>query len=99
MRGEISRDSVVVVSNDQISADLAAEAAILNLKSGVYYGLDPVGARIWQLLHEPRTIAQIESVLALEYDVDVNQCAIDLLAFVEKLAAEGLVEVANAPAP
>ena len=93
MRGQISRDSVVVVSSDQISADLAGEAAILHLSSGVYYGLDAVGARVWQLVHEPRSVAQIESTLVQEYDVEASQCLRDVLALLEALAAEGLVEV------
>ena len=93
MRGHISRDSVVVAATGQISANLAGEAAILNLESGVYYGLDPVGARIWRLMREPQTLAQIESVLLVEYDVDANQCAVDLLALVEALADEGLVDI------
>jgi len=89
----ISCDSVVVASIDQISADLADEAAILNLKSGTYYGLDPVGARIWRLIRDPHTVADIHSMIVAEYDVDVDQCASDVLKFVHQLAAEGLVDV------
>ena len=47
---KINDHSVVVVTKDQVSADLSGEAAILNLKSGIYYGLDNVGARIWTLV-------------------------------------------------
>ena len=54
MSQTISDRSVVVATKDQVSCDLAGEAAILNIKSGVYYGLDPVGARIWTLMQEPR---------------------------------------------
>ena len=89
----ICSDSVVVASTDQVSADLSGEAAILHLKSGIYYGLDAVGARIWQLMTEPRTIADIESAILAEYDVDVSQCASDVRSFIEGLAAEGLVDV------
>ena len=89
----ISRDAVVVASATQISADLAGEAAILNLKSGIYYGLDAVGARIWSLLREPQAVGHIQSTLVSEYDVDPNQCAADVIALLEKLSAEGLIEV------
>ena len=57
MSATISDRSVVVAAKDQVSCDLAGEAAILNIKSGVYYGLDPVGARIWSLVQEPRKVA------------------------------------------
>ncbi len=35
---KLSGQSMVVVSQDQVSCDLSGESAILNLKAGVYYG-------------------------------------------------------------
>jgi hypothetical protein len=93
MPRSICRDWLVVASTEQVSADLAGEAAILNLKSGVYYGLDPVGARIWRFIVEPRTIAEIEDVLLAEYEVEPLQCGPDVLTFIERLADEGLVKI------
>jgi hypothetical protein len=93
MRNEFARSSVVVVSGDQISADLAGEAAILNLKSGIYYSLNEMGATIWRLVHEPKTIEEIESFLIAEYDVEADRCASDVSVFVGALSAEGLVVV------
>jgi hypothetical protein len=46
MEEKITVNSIVVVTKEQVSADLSGEAAILNLKSGIYYGLDTVGASI-----------------------------------------------------
>jgi hypothetical protein len=40
---KLSGDSTVVVSQDQVSCELGGEAAILNLKAGVYYGLSKAG--------------------------------------------------------
>ena len=90
--------SVVVAAKDQVSCDLAGEAAILNIKNGVYYGLDPVGARIWSLMQEPRVVAEIQNVIAREYDVEPAQCARDLVDLLEKLLAEGLIEVKDGSA-
>lgn len=45
--------SRVVAGRAQVSCDLGGEAAILHLTTGTYYGLDPVGARIWTLLEQP----------------------------------------------
>jgi Coenzyme PQQ synthesis protein D (PqqD) len=59
MSTAISDRSVVAAAKDQVSCDLAGEAAILNIKNGVYYCLDPVGARIWSLMQEPRAVAEI----------------------------------------
>lgn len=89
----ISDRSVVVAAKDQVSCDLAGEAAILNIKNGVYYGLDPVGARIWNLMQEPRAVADIQNTITSEYDVEPERCALDLFGLLEKLLAEGLIEV------
>jgi hypothetical protein len=93
MSPTISDRSVVVATKDQVSCDLAGEAAILNVKSGVYYGLDPVGARIWNLMQEPRAVAEIQTTIADEYDVEPERCSRDLIGLLEKLLAEGLIEV------
>lgn len=42
MEEVISRNSVVVAARDQVSSDLGGEVAILDLKGGVYYGLQRV---------------------------------------------------------
>jgi hypothetical protein len=54
---------VVVASDDQISRDLDGEAVILNMKSGVYCGLNEVGAHIWQLIQEPMSVGHIRDIL------------------------------------
>src|SRR5205809_128852 len=96
---ETVKASRVVVTKDQVSCDLSGEVAILNLKSGVYYGLDAVGARIWQLIQEPRTVASIRTVLLSEYEVDPDRCERDLLLLLHALADAGLLEIRDDTAP
>ena len=93
MTEAISNGSTVVAVSEQVSCDLEGEAAILNLRQGVYYGLDAVGARIWGLIQEPRAVHQIRDTLLEEYDVEPDRCEQDLLALLRRLAEEGLVEV------
>lgn len=85
----------VAAAKEQISSDLGEEVVILNLRTGVYHGLDAVGARIWNLLQESRTVNDIQDVLLTEYDVESDRCQRDLLELLQKLADEGLVEVRN----
>jgi Coenzyme PQQ synthesis protein D (PqqD) len=89
----ISGRSVVVAVKDQVSCDLAGEVAILNIKSGVYYGLDPIGAHIWNLMQEPRQVVEIQNSIASEYDVEPERCARDVVGLLEQLLAEGLIEL------
>jgi len=86
-------ESRIVVSKDQVSCDLAGEAAILNLKNSVYYGLDPVGARVWSLIQEPKTFAEIRDTLLGIYDVDSLKLESDLRALLTELAEQGLIDI------
>ena len=99
MNEMLAGGSTVVMAKEQLWCDLAGEVAILNLRNGVYYGLDPVGARIWNLIQTPRTVNEVRDTLVSEYDVDLDCCAQDLLALLQALAAEGLIEVKNEAAP
>ncbi len=83
----------IQASSEQVSCDLAGEAAILDLQNGVYYGLDPVGARIWELIQTPREVREIVSQLLDEYDVEPGQCENDVLALLDQLSQRGLIEV------
>jgi len=89
----VSGDSTVVAAKDQVSSDLGGEVAILDLKAGVYYGLDAVGARIWSLIQEPRTVNEIRDILLEEYEVEPERCERDLLVLLQRLADERLIEV------
>lgn len=97
MNAVLSRRSVVVAAKDQVSCDLAGEAAILNIKNGVYYGLDPVGARIWKLIQQARSVDEVREALVEEYEVESERCEQDLITLLEKLLAEGLIEVKDGP--
>lgn len=89
----LSDESRIAVSADQVSCDLAGEAAILNLKNSVYYGLDPVGASVWSLIQEPKTVAEIREALLGIYDVDSSQVESDLQSLLTQLSEQGLIEI------
>jgi hypothetical protein len=93
MGAPLSTQSVVVASTDQVSCPLGEESAILNLKNSVYYGLDPVGARVWTLLKEAKSVSALRDTLLEEYDVEAERCERDLLELLEKMRGEGLIEV------
>jgi hypothetical protein len=68
------------------------ETVILNLESGTYYGLDPVGARMWRLLGEGKSLGEVCEILLEEYAVAREQLEADLLKLAEELANNGLVD-------
>src|ERR1700722_1501510 len=98
MDAVLSVHSIVVAASEQVSCPLGEESAILNLKNSMYYGMNPVGTRIWTLLKEPRSVEQLRDTLLNEYQVDAGLCERDLLELLEKMKNEGLIEVRSAAA-
>lgn len=90
---KLAREAVIVAAREQISCGLSGEAVILQLQTGVYYGLNPVGAKVWELVQQPRTVAEIRDALVAEYTVDPETCERDVERLVEDLASRKLVEI------
>ena len=94
----IPDSATVAVTDRQVSTDVEGEAVILHFEAGIYYGLDGVGARVWEWLRSPVTVSELQARLVSEYEVDPAQCAADLRNLLQELADAGLVEVADAGA-
>jgi hypothetical protein len=55
--------------------------------------MNPVGARVWDLLKQPQSVTELRNALLDEYEVDEVRCGDDLLALLETMRSEGLIEV------
>jgi hypothetical protein len=87
----VQLDASVSIPDDVIFRDLDGEAIILNLASGMYFGLDEVGTRAWMLLAESSSIRRVVEVMKDEYDVDAAVLERDVLELVSQLTDKGLV--------
>jgi Coenzyme PQQ synthesis protein D (PqqD) len=91
----IQDNSNVVAIRDLLCCDLADGAVILDLKSGVYYGLDAVGTFIWGLIQEPKVVSAITAAMLEEYSVERERCAQDLKRLLAEMVQLNLIEVRN----
>ena len=89
----LSGRSTIVAAKEQVSCSMAEEAVVLDLKAGVYYGLNEVGARVWSLVQEPRNVSEIRDAILEEFDVDPSLCERDLLVLLRDLAGRELIKV------
>lgn len=83
----------VTIPAQVMAREVGEETVILDLASGTYYGLDPVGARIWQLMAEGQTLVQVRDVILAEYEVAREDIERDMLALVQALLERQLVSV------
>ena len=83
----------VVVQPSVIYRDVSGEIVLLDLQSGVYYGLDAIGSRMWQLLIEQRDVDEVCSIMVDEYETSSDVLRTDVDRLVSELAEKGLVSI------
>lgn len=93
----IEEGTVVVQSREPVAVDMDDTVVMMSLERGKYYGLDKIGSRIWELLAEPRTVADLCATLEAEFEVDAATCSTDVREFLTELASEQLVRIIDAP--
>ena len=90
----ISMDLVVHAADEQVSCELSGEVVVLSLRSGEYFGLNPVAAAVWALVQSPRTVLEIRDALLEQFaGVSEEKCTEELLPLIEELRVMELVTV------
>lgn len=89
----IGDNTIVVQNTEPVAVEVDRSVVMMSLERGKYYGLEGVGGRIWQLIEEPRSVAELCTTLEREFDVDHEQCRREVVEFLTELAQEGLIEV------
>lgn len=89
----LSMSSMVRRSDDHLAAETGDELVLMSINRGNYYGLDPIGADIWRRMETPRTILDLCLSLMKDYEADEATIRRDVLALLERLVAEGLIEI------
>ena len=87
----ITLQNRVTVCDDVVFRALGEESVILSLDTGMYFGLDPVGTRIWTLLAD-RDLAGVAETIHQEFNAELPEIQQDVLALVEQLLEKRLVQ-------
>ena len=87
--------ATIAAGKEQVSCDLMGDAAILNLKNSTYYGLNPMGARIWEWIQSPIRVSDLRANIAGEYEVAPERAAADLTELLADLERHGLVTISH----
>jgi hypothetical protein len=91
---DLSLNNSIMIPDDVLFRELDGEAVLLNLKTGTYFGLNPVATRMWQLIAEQHSLARVLETLTGEYEADRAVLENDLLELGRQLCASGLCAIA-----
>ena len=84
-------DTKLTVPPQVMSRLVGDETVLLDLASGIYFGLDGVGKLIWDAVAEGNNLEQIAAIIVGEYDVDEAQAQADAVEFLGELVERGLL--------
>lgn len=91
----IGLQSIIKQADNLVSCELDGETALMSVESGNYYGLDPVGSRIWALIEQDRLVSELCALLLEEFEVEPSPCEHYVLTFLNELAQNNLVTVVD----
>ena len=89
----ISFDHKVCVPAHVATRELDGELVVLNFDSETYFGLDAVGARMWEVLSTSPTVESGVQQLLTEFEVDDARLRTDVAALLQRMVDGGLVEL------
>ncbi len=84
----------VAISQQVIAREVGDQLIILELTGGTYFGLDAIGARIWQLMSKGKDLAEICEDMLDEYDVSPEELKRDIIILLEELSTRQLISPA-----
>ena len=80
-----------------LSQEAAGTMVLLSLHAGKYYSLENTGVRAWELCDGQRSVSEIASILASEFDSPIERIQNDLIELIADLANENLVTFNQCP--
>ena len=88
---QVKLDTKLSIPPQVMSRLVGDETVLLDLASGMYFGLDDVGKRIWESVAEGQSLGETAAIIATEYEVDEAQAQADLIEFATDLVERGLL--------
>ncbi len=82
---------LITREGDWLSATIGEEVVMMSARSGRYIGLNSIGARIWELLEQPRGIGDLCNCLEAEFDIAPADCAREVEGFLTELEQHGAI--------
>ncbi|WP_160726048.1 lasso peptide biosynthesis PqqD family chaperone [Bacillus sp. USDA818B3_A] len=89
----LSNKDIIVKKGENYISNMDGEKVMLSIQNGKYYNLGGIGGEIWDRIRDSITIPELITTLIAEYDIDRNQCEEEVMAFLQNLIKEDLIEI------
>ena len=89
---ELTLNDRVAIPESVIAREVDGETVLLNLDTGIYFGLDAVGTAIWRAIQEDGHLVHAAAAVERDYDVDPAVARADLLRLIGEIVSKGLLQ-------
>lgn len=89
----ITLNSIIYHDPEMVTAPMDDELVMFSLKRGMYYGLDNIASRIWELIDQPIQVLALCTLLLEEYEVDQETCRHDTLEILNWMYHQELLKI------
>jgi hypothetical protein len=93
LKETLTLNSVITHYSAIISSEIDNESMLLHMENNNYYRIPATANRVWSMLVEPISIAEIIETLLAEYNVTREQCEKDVFNFLNDLLANNLIRI------
>ena len=90
-KDKIGTGSIVKRNDELLFSKMDEEIVMLSVENSEYYGMNSIGARIWEIIEQPVRVEDLISVLLKEYDVDQHECENDVLLYLNELEQKNVI--------
>jgi hypothetical protein len=93
LSGKLTQSTKIVASPNQVATEVEDQTMILDMDSGLYFGLNAVGSTVWNRIQSPSTVQQIYDAVLTEYQVDRQIVERDVNSLLEKMWQHELIDI------
>lgn len=91
----INHLSLLKRSTQVETAEMGEEIGMINVETGKYFMLNGIGADIWEVLEEEKTLSQVVDALLEIYEIDREICFTETSTFIQELVENQLILVVS----
>ncbi len=87
----LEKNQIIYRNSEILVNEVGGETVMMSIENGTYYGMNPTGNYIWNLLQEESSIEELLVKLSNTYNLSEDQCQKEVLPFVQTMIDEKIL--------
>ena len=92
---KVNLKTIISRNPEIIHSLMDKEVVMMSGDQGLFFGIDTIGARIWNMLETPAKVEDLIEKLVADYDVEHSVCQNDTLQFLNEMLVKKVILVSE----